>query len=90
MLLQLPLAMCHRGNHLCEMSVRILTRQRAPAGCDAANRQEFASMGDEGALENIDLTVRKGELVGILGRVSAGKGELSIVSCHQRSEEDGG
>ena len=31
-------------------------------------------MGDEGALENIDLTVRKGELVGILGRVSAAKG----------------
>ena len=42
---------CHRGNRLCEMSVRILTRRRAPAGCDAANRQEFASMGDEGALE---------------------------------------
>ena len=40
---------------------------------------QWTKNGTQSALEGINLTVRKGELVGILGRVGAGKVSMSFV-----------
>jgi ATP-binding cassette subfamily C (CFTR/MRP) protein 1 len=50
----------------------------------------WAKLSTEPTLEGIDLTVKKGELVGILGRVGAGKTSLlsAIIGDMLRKEGD--